>query len=156
MPRARLELRRARLGEPDAAGVVAEVRLVQVGIAVEAEIPPDGPLERAREVVRQQVGARLVSKQLLDGRRACEEVIAMQSRQARKVVERAGRAAVGVADHVALLPDLVDRRPDALGPVVELRRQADDLEVEASPLGDRAQVHRQRAARDNSPTGHRS
>ena len=52
------------LGEPDHAGVVAEVVVAQLGVAVESELDDDGAEEGLHEEVGEHVRARLVLEEL--------------------------------------------------------------------------------------------
>ena len=87
------------------AGVIAEVRVAQFGMAVEAEAAPDQRIEvlgkEVGEVERPRLGVVELGEQFAPGK----ELIAVRARQADHVrvvgqvcVERPARAAVGVAE----------------------------------------------------------
>src|SRR3954471_15291773 len=157
--------RRRPLREPQHARVAAEVGVAQLGVAVQAELAHHGVLERAREEVRQEVGARLVGERGARGVAAehLVAVIAGEPAHARALehrVERAVGAAVRIGDgeHVIVAGQpcelRLDRGGNALGPVVEQRRERVDVDRPAAPAGDRTHVDRERAAGDDTHAAH--
>jgi hypothetical protein len=116
---------------------------------------------RARKSVRKYVpgllGERLVH--LVEA----EEVVAgvagepLDPAARERGVERAVAAAVGIGHRDALVAArqlaqlLAHGGRDAIRPVVQLRRQGVDVEVEAAPPGDRAHVQRE-APQATTPT----
>jgi hypothetical protein len=136
------------LGQPDDASVRVEVVVPQHGPAVQPELL----LHRAREGSDQEVGeevrARLLLEERLDAGRPGKHVVAVQARQAVQaevgadVVERAVRAAIGVADghppvRVAqALGQLPDLGGDLLRLVVQQRRQRIHVDRPGMPFAD--------------------
>ena len=109
-------------------------------MAVEPEPAPHHPVERADEEIGQVVRAGLVLH-------PAEELVAVGAGQARQVVERSARPAIGIGDDVSL--GRVDGGTDPLGPVVQLGRQRPHLDLPAAALRDLVDVERERAAGDD-------
>ena len=155
-PRRALGRRRAPLGQPHDAAVAAEVRVAQLGVAVEAELADDGVLEGAGQEVGQEVGAGLL------GRRggdlvAREDVVAVLAAQALEpeLVEAAVGAAVAVGEDDAVVAvaqvagQPLDLLGDPLGAVVQQRGHGHDVDVPAAAPRDLADVDREGPARDD-------
>jgi hypothetical protein len=128
---------------------------------VDTEPADHEPLEVPGEEVGQPEGRRLLVGQRREIGPAGEELVAMSTGQALDAlfgedrVQQAAGAAVGVGDEdpfVALAPTLTDPCPDAgrnaAGPVVELGRQAGDIDVRQR-LCQLDKLARERAATDD-------
>ena len=159
------QVRIVGLGEVDDAPVVAEVHRLELRVAVDPEAADHEPLEVAGEEVGQPERRRLLVGQAGEVGAAGEELVAMGAGQPLHAllgedrVEQAAGAAVGVGDEdplVAVAPALTDPSPDArrdaAGPVVELGRQAGDVDVRQRP-GQLDQFARQRPAPDDEDRG---
>ena len=138
----REQVRVVGLGEVDDAGVVGEVRGLELGVAVDAEAADHEPLEVPGEEVGEPERAGLGVGHGGERVAAGEHLVAVGARQALDAfvgehrVEQAAGAAVGIGDEdplVAVGAGLVDAAPDggrdAAGPVVEVRGEAGDLET---------------------------
>ena len=145
------------LGQPDDAGVVAEVLVAQLRPPVQAELGLDGARERLHQEVGEQVGAGLVGEERLDPAGPGVHVVAVQPLEPPQpepladLVEGAVGAAVGVPHHHGVvrrskrLGQPGDLTGDLLRLVVQQRRKrvyvdrpAVLLDDPASRLGDRA------------------
>ena len=69
------------LGQPDRVGVVAEVGVAQLGMAVEAELGQHGAGERPHQEVGEHVRARLLLEPPRQPLRAAVDVVAVQPRE---------------------------------------------------------------------------
>ncbi len=155
------------LGEPDDAGVVPEVVVAQLRVAVQAELGLDGARERLHQEVGEQVGAGLVGEERLDPAGPGVHVVAVQPLEPPQpepladLVERAVGAAVGVPDRHRVvrraqrLGQPLDLAGDLLRLVVQQRRQRVHVDrpavlastIRRGRLGDRA------AGDDATPVG---
>src|SRR5262249_47210132 len=122
--------------------VIPEVVVAQLGMPVEPEPAPHQAVEAAHEEVGEEEGSRLVLGAI--------HLVAVRTRETGVAVEIG--AAVRVRDHdVLACRRLVDRRPDALRPVVQLGRHGADIDVPAAAGGDLPDMERERAAADDDP-----
>ena len=142
-------------------------------MAIDPEPANDESVEVVGEEVGQPEGRRLVVGHLGEGGSAGEELVAMGAGQTldtlllENAIEQPARAAVGLGDEYLVeavrsaTPDPVaDRARDPAGPVVEIRRQAGDLDVrEVGGQGDELAAEGSAAdhedARGGDPALHR-
>ncbi len=141
--------------------VVAEVGVAQLGVAVEAQLDDDRPVERGREEVGEHVGAGLGRQQRAHPLGAREQVVAVGAGQPGHVqpradlVERAVGAAIGVAHRHPPVAQTqrrhlpLDLGGDPLRPVVQQRRQRVHVDGPAAPVGDVGDVPRDRPTGDD-------
>ena len=157
----REQVRVLGLGEVDEPAVVAEVHRLELRMAVDPEPADHQPLEVPGEEVGQPEGGGLVLGQAGEVGPAGEELVAMGAGQPLHAflgedrVQQAAGAAVGIGDEdplVAVAPSLADPRPnprrDPAGPIVELGRQAGDVDVRQR-LGELDELARERPATDD-------
>jgi hypothetical protein len=157
----RHQLRVLDLGEVHEPAVVREVHRLELRVAVDAEAADHEPLEVAGEEVGQPERRRLVLCHLGERLAAGEELVAVGAGQPLDAllgddrVEQAARAAVGVGDEdrlVAVGAGLADPVPDLggnpLGPVVEVRREAGDVDA-GQAAGKRDELAGERPAPDD-------
>ena len=115
---------------------MGEVDVAQLGMAIEAEALPDERLEVAGQEVGEEERPRLVVVECGEELGAGEQLVAVRAGEAldagmvgEQSVERAAGPAVGVGDEGrstagrGLVEDRCESRDDALGAVVEVRRQ---------------------------------
>src|SRR5438105_7634733 len=127
MLRAGAQLRRRLLREPDAFLVVAKVVVAQLRVAVEPEPAPDDAVEAADEEVGEEVRRRLVLRAV--------HLVAVCSREP-LVAGEVGAAVRVRDDNLVAVRGVLDRGPDPLGAVVQLRRDRAHVDVPATPGGD--------------------
>ena len=130
------------LAEVDEPTVIPEVLALQFGMPVETEPAEDKTIEVPDEEIGEKETARLAVGKLRKSVHAREELIAMHAvypfhtRLAQHRIERTARAAVGIGheDLGIVVAVSRDRRShggrDALRPVVQLRGQAVNIELE--------------------------
>src|SRR5215469_11365325 len=142
--------------------------MLELGMAVEAERAHHQPLEMAQQEVSEVESAELGFRKLCEHRARREELVAVRPRQPLDTfllqyrIERTARAAVGVGNEdlcvvgAVLLYGLTYRRRDALGSVVQLRREAAHLErAPAVGAPQRCDLARERPAGDDQGDGAR-
>ena len=140
--RHREQIRILGLGEVDEALVVTEVHRLKLRVPVDPETADHEPLEVAGQEVRQPERCRLPFSQGREVSAAREELVAVGAGQPLDAfvdenrIEEAARPAIGVGDEdlfVAVPTAPADSgahaRGDPAGPVVEVGRQAGDLDV---------------------------
>ena len=139
---------------------MAEVVVAQVRVPVEAELTPNQSVEAEHEEVGEEVGARLLARQVGDDVCAGIQVVAVVAAEALDPVTRADLvegtvgAAIGIGDGNALVSrhqledERLDARGDLLGGVVEQRRQREVIDGPATLLADLGDVGAQGPAAD--------